>query len=444
MWYNPLRFVCADDMNVASMNGVNSNSFFIVCILTLYTFSISQEGVKIQCQQGFVRIPLTWGGLRLQAVCPGFEAFGVGAPFLDDLGHIGGEVGVELDPLISGGVGEPEFFGVEGLAGKDGEAVIHELLVFAKDGAFNNAVSAVGGIAEEGVAGVLHVDADLVGAPGLEAELGEGDVVEPFQHFVMGDGIFAVVAIGEGIHYFAEAQVAANVGLYGAFVFLEVAPNEGDVAAIDGVFFELGGQLCHGGFGLCDDHKAACVFIYTVNEAYAGEAIDHYVLLLQVPTDAIDEGAAVVAAAGVDDHAEGLIDDHEVIVLIDDVEGHLLGDDLLAFGAAGLVYDNGIIGADLVVGSDYLAVDGDVAAFEVVLDLVAGGAFEAVHEELIDAEGLLALIGNDAHALYGLTGGLGSLFFRFFVVPNIFYVLRCTHCLKSRPKSLEGLSLFFC
>ena len=237
------------------------------------------------------------------------HAAGVGAPLFYYFLHVGGEFGVELHPLAGDGVGEAEFFGMEGLAGEDGEAVVDKLFVFVEDGAFDYAVAAIGGIVEEGMADVLHVHAYLVGATGLEAQLYEGDVVEPLDDFVVGDGVFAIVALGKGVHDLAEAEIAPDVDVYGAFVFGEVAPHEGYVAAVYGMFFELGGEQAHGLFFLADDHEAGGVFVYTVNEADAGEVFEVYMLLLQVVGEAVDECAGIVAATGMDDHAGGFVDD---------------------------------------------------------------------------------------------------------------------------------------
>ena len=277
------------------------------------------------------------------------HAAGVGAPFFYYFGHVGGEWGVELYPFVGFGVGEAEFFGMQRLAGEDAEAVVYKLLVFGEHGAFYDAVAAIGAIAKEGVAYVLHVDTYLVGAAGLEPEFYEGYVVEPLEDFVVGDGVFAIVAIGEGVHYFAEAEVAAYVHLYGSFLCGEVAPHKGYVAAVYGVLLELGGEEAHGFFFLAYDHEAGGVFVYAVHEAYAGEVFEVHMLLLQVVAEAVHQCAGIVAAAGVHYHAGGLVHNEEVVVFVGYVEGYVFGYYFLAFGAACLEYDYGIVWPHAVV-----------------------------------------------------------------------------------------------
>ena len=42
---------------------------------------------------------------------------------------------------------------------------------------------------------VLHMYPDLVRAPGFQPAFNQGNIIESFQHFVMCDGIFSMVAI---------------------------------------------------------------------------------------------------------------------------------------------------------------------------------------------------------------------------------------------------------
>ena len=115
------------------------------------------------------------------------------------------------------------------------------------------------------MADVLRVDTDLVGATGLQTVFVQGHVTETFQHFPVGDGVFAVVAVGIDGHLAAVAGATPDVALDGAFVFLEVAPNQGIVTAVDAVYEELVGQhgLC--GLVLGHDHQACGVLVDAVD-----------------------------------------------------------------------------------------------------------------------------------------------------------------------------------
>ena len=107
---------------------------------------------------------------------------------------------------------EAQGFGVQGVARHDVEGIFHKLLVLAVDGPFEDMVAAVFVVVEDGVAQVFHVDADLVGPAGFEVALHHADVVEAFEHLVMGDGPFALFTVRKGGELFAVARVAADMG----------------------------------------------------------------------------------------------------------------------------------------------------------------------------------------------------------------------------------------
>src|SRR5579872_229610 len=118
------------------------------------------------------------------------------------------------------------------LAGQESEAVVHKLLVAREYSALYYAVTTISGIIEKRVADVFHVHTYLVGTARLQPQLHQRDVVEPLQHAIVGDGILAIVAIRKGIHDLAEAEIAANIDMYSAFVICEVAPYKRHVAAV--------------------------------------------------------------------------------------------------------------------------------------------------------------------------------------------------------------------
>ena len=134
---------------------------------------------------------------------------------------------------------------MKGLARTDQEAIVYKLFVLAENGAFYNPVSAVGTVVEQGVADMFHVYAYLVGTAGLQPQFYQCHIVKPLQHFVVCDGFFAMFSIGEGCHLLAVALVAADMRYYRAFIVLHIAPYQGNIPAVDGVFFELRRHALH-------------------------------------------------------------------------------------------------------------------------------------------------------------------------------------------------------
>ena len=90
-----------------------------------------------------------------------------------------------LDELIGGG-GDADGFAEEGVLilefdGAEGHGWV------AKDAVVGGAVH---GVAKDGEAGVLEVEADLVGAAGDGAGFDEGEIVFSFEHCEVGFGVF--------------------------------------------------------------------------------------------------------------------------------------------------------------------------------------------------------------------------------------------------------------
>lgn len=94
---------------------------------------------------------------------------------------------------------ESQRFCMEGMTGANGETVVHELSVFAEDGAFYDLISAIGIVIEEGVADMLHMDPDLVRPACLQYALHQRDISKSFQHFIVGDGLFSMFSFRIGV-----------------------------------------------------------------------------------------------------------------------------------------------------------------------------------------------------------------------------------------------------
>ena len=75
-----------------------------------------------------------------------------------------------MQMLAGGGMIKPQYLGVEGLAWQCSESVLYKLFVACKGGAFQDAVTTVGGIVEEGMSYMAHMGADLMCAAGLKAD----------------------------------------------------------------------------------------------------------------------------------------------------------------------------------------------------------------------------------------------------------------------------------
>ena len=174
---------------------------------------------------------------------------------------------------------------------------------------------------------MLHVDADLVGAAGLQLTLHYSYVGKVLDGVPVSDGMLSLVAVGKDLHQDTVTRVAPDVTCNGAVFLFHLAPHDSDVLSLGGFFEELGTEGSLGVGRLGDDQQTTGVFVDAMDEAQAG--VGHVIVrvVLEVPGEGIDQCAVKVAVTGMHHHACGLIDDHQAGIFIDDIQGDVLGDD---------------------------------------------------------------------------------------------------------------------
>ena len=163
---------------------------------------------------------------------------------------------------------------------------------------------------------------------------------------------------------------------------------------------ELGGELELGLVVLRDGQQAGGVLVDTVDED--AEALVFGLGALgeaEAEREGVHKGAVVVAVARMDDHARGLVHDEHVLVLIDDVERNVFGEDFHPAAPVGHHELDRVAGADHEIGFGDLVVHEDAAFLDRGLDPGAGGVFEVGGHELVDALGLLPGVDAEAEML---------------------------------------------
>jgi len=174
------------------------------------------------------------------------------------------------------------------------------------------------------MAGVREVDADLMGAAGVESEfeVREFEIRIAVEYAVLGAGGAAVA--GAGRHASAADGVALDGLLVKAMVTCKEAVGEGEVDLFDRAGGELGSEGAVRGVGTGDEENAAGVAVKAVHDAGARIAAG-----LGEPAEAmeerVDERAAVVTRTEMDHHARGLVDGDDGVVFIKDVHRQILG-----------------------------------------------------------------------------------------------------------------------
>ncbi len=170
-----------------------------------------------------------------------------------------------------------------------------------------------------------HVDPDLVGAARLQLDVEEAGGAVRLDQVVMGH---RRLALGGDRPLVVVVGVAADGGVDGAAHRVRVALDEGVVLLLDDPVAELGLEQGVRALGLGDDHQSGGADVEAVDDALAlGGAGGRD----PVPGggEAADDGGAGPAGAGVGGDADRLHDDHDVVVVVDDLHAlDGLGDDL--------------------------------------------------------------------------------------------------------------------
>jgi hypothetical protein len=200
--------------------------------------------------------------------------------------------------------------------------------------------SAVETVAEDGVAEGGQMDADLMRAAGADFDFEISVAGVAFDDAPVGEG-GAAGAEAAG-HLRAMNGVAGDGLVEATVVGFGEALDDGEIDLVDFAGGELFAEGAVGGVGARDDDDAAGFFVEAMDDtgtivaAGGGE-------LAEVVEQGIDEGAGVLAGAGMDDYARGFVDDDDVFVFIEDVEGKVFG--FGVEGRTGLGFDGDAFGA---------------------------------------------------------------------------------------------------
>ena len=245
---------------------------------------------------------------------------------------------------------------------------------------------AVDGVAHDGGAFMEEVDADLVGAPGVEvAEHERGDAGGVHrENFVIGDRGFSS-GRSDDSHFLAVHRMAPDVGENAVFCRLGDALGDGEVEFLHGAALrELGDQGLVGDIGFRDDKAAGGVFVQAVDDARALDPTDAGKLSMAVVKERIDEGAIGISRRGVDDHAMRFVQDNEVIIFKQNFQSDVLRRGIEWHGLGQNDRDN-IAQLHGIAGFGRVAIDLDELLADERLDARAREVRKAGGEKCINA-----------------------------------------------------------
>ena len=255
---------------------------------------------------------------------------------------------------------------------------------------------------------VLHVGPDLVGAARFQPALHECGVAVALHDAPVGDGGLALIRLRrEDRHALPVARVAAYVALYASLVVGQMAPHQRVVAAVGVVAEELLAQLALSLGRLGHDEQSARVLVDAVYQPHLRVVGVVGGQVAQVPGDGVDQRTVEVTHARVYHQSCRFVDNHQLVVLVDHVEGDVLG---LNRGVEVWTVEpqgDDVARAHLVVALHGTVAYEDEARLGRLLDTVARGVLRVFGEELVDALRHLSPIHLYAQVLIELSVAFG-------------------------------------
>ena len=169
-----------------------------------------------------------------------------------------------------------------------------------------------------------------------------------------------------------------------------------------GLVEKLHAQLGLGIGGLGHDEQSAGIFVYAVHQSHLRVVGVVCRQVAQVPGNGIDQRAVIVAAPWVHHHARRLVDHHQFIVFIHDVERDIFGVYAIVVVRTVEHQRDHIPRPHLVAALHRTVVHMHKARIRCTLNTVATGVLQFFHQKLVDAQRHQPLVGHKAQMLVQL------------------------------------------
>ena len=277
-----------------------------------------------------------------------------------------GRRGSGKQKLFSGpGMGEGQLVSVEELAGD---------FCRASQGVY----APIDGIACDGATCGGGVDADLMGTTGVQAEFKQTGAGPGAEDFPIG---FCRTTPTSDRHPLAGHGVAADRPIPRACISTGPAEDESEVGFFRFPVTELSAEFAVGSIIFRGDENAGGFAIETVNDAGTIGGASGGELAFTMVKEGGGEGSGGATCTGVDVHSGSLVDDEDVLVLMEDVEGKILGGHIAWSGSRNADGDSDF-GGEKIAGADRFSREGDSILLHPLLDAGAGLSAESGESDI--------------------------------------------------------------
>jgi hypothetical protein len=168
--------------------------------------------------------------------------------------------------------------------------------------------------------------------------------------------------------------VAANRALPCAGIAPGASDDKGEVGFFGFPFAELAAEFPVGSVIFGGDEETGGFAVEPMDDSGAVGGASGGEPTFAVMKESGGEGSGRAAGSGMDMHAGGLVDDEDVLVLMEDIEGKILGRDIPGSGGGDPDGDGGF-GGELIAGVNGFPVEKDAVLLHPLLD--AGPGFAA-------------------------------------------------------------------
>ena len=134
----------------------------------------------------------------------------------------------------------------------------------------------------------------------------------------MGDSVFSIFVVDR--HFFPVNWVTANRAFHSTFIFLKITCYNSPVTPLDGMRFQLLGQITVSRVILAYKKSSCSVLINTVDDSRAHNAVNTGQIALTVVHNSIYQSSAGVAVCRMDYHSFGLIYHQYIIIFVQNVQ----------------------------------------------------------------------------------------------------------------------------
>ena len=181
---------------------------------------------------------------------------------------------------------------------------------------------AVGGVAEQRVAGLGEVDPDLMRPACLREYLEKSKTIQALKSFPSCDR-YSPFSCPSG-HPFPPTRVSPNGRVNETFILDELSIDKSEIDFIDGAGFKLFSQLMKSFVIFGNDHDSRSILIQPMDNSRPQDTVDPSEVFTMIKKG-VDQCARRISVGGMNDHSRRLVNHDQRRVLIKNIERKRLG-----------------------------------------------------------------------------------------------------------------------